>query len=166
MMADLAEVQKNDAAGKAAFEGLAKAKKKEIAAATGAIEAKLARLGDLKVELETSRNDLADTKEALEADSKFLKDLEENCAQKRKEWKAYKKMMGEELLALADTIKLLNDDDALDLFKKTLPSPSLLQVQVSSKYLKQRALAVLSQTKRHHKKDFRLNLISMALRGK
>merc|ERR1719181_1561933 len=30
-------------------------------------------------------------------------------------------MQGEELLALADTIKILNDDDALELFKKTLP---------------------------------------------
>ena len=28
-------------------------------------------------------------------------------------------MCGEELVALSDTIKILNDDDALDLFKKT-----------------------------------------------
>ena len=31
------------------------------------------------------------------------------------------KMQGEELLALADTSKVLTDDDALDLFKKTMP---------------------------------------------
>ena len=31
-------------------------------------------------------------------------------------------MRAMELAALADTIKVLNDDDALDFFKKTLPS--------------------------------------------
>ena len=34
------------------------------------------------------------------------------------------RVRAEELVALADTIKILNDDDALDLFKKTLPSAS------------------------------------------
>merc|ERR1719446_900422 len=67
-------------------------------------------------------NDLEDTKEDLAESKKFLADLDVNCANKKKEWAAYQKMQGEELLALADTIKVLNDDDALELFKKTLPS--------------------------------------------
>jgi len=65
-------------------------------------------------------------------------------------------------LALADTVKLLNDDDALDLFKKTLPTPSLIQLTTTSKAVKARALAVIKKVKG----DFRLNLISLALRGK
>ena len=35
--------------------------------------------------------------------------------------KKWCKTRTEELLALADTIKMLNDDDALELFKKILP---------------------------------------------
>ena len=57
-----------------------------------------------------------------------------------------KKLRAEELVALADTIKILNDDDALDLFKKTLPSPagsSFMQVQVTEKSMRTRAATML-----------------------
>merc|ERR1719359_885489 len=72
----------------------------------------------------------------------------------------------EELLAIADTIKLLNDDDALELFKKTLPTPSLLQLQSGSRAMKQRALAALEQASQGIKRDYRIDLISLALKGK
>ena len=45
-----------------------------------------------------------------------------------------------ELVAIAETIKILNDDDALDLFKKTLPSPSLLQIANREKEVRAQAL--------------------------
>jgi len=65
-------------------------------------------------------------------------------------------------LALADTVKLLNDDDALELFKKTLPAASLLQLATSGQAVKSLALAALQKGSG----DFRLNLISLALKGK
>ena len=52
-------------------------------------------------------------------DQKFLADLDKNCAQKKEEYAARVATRNEELLALADTIKILNDDDALEIFKKT-----------------------------------------------
>merc|ERR1740129_1184125 len=48
------------------------------------------------------------------------------------EWEARSKTRAEELVALADTIKILNDDDALLVFKKTLPSSSASLLQVTS----------------------------------
>merc|ERR1712151_72888 len=72
-------------------------------------------------------------------------------------------MGSEELLALADTIKILNDDDSLELFKKTLPTPSLLQTMVQGKETRNRALVALKMSTGH--KDSRLALIAMALRG-
>merc|ERR1719271_1586639 len=72
------------------------------------------------------------------------------------------KLRAQELFALAGTIKILNDDDALELFKKTLPTPSLLQVAATSKAVKANALIALQQSKG----DFRLNLIALALKGK
>merc|ERR1719235_1428325 len=97
----------------------------------------------------------------------MLRNLATNCKTKKQEFEAFKKLQAEELVALADTIKLLNDDDALDLFKKTLPSSSLIQMQTSSsKALRQRALAALQQASEGDKHDYRVNLISLALKGK
>ena len=72
------------------------------------------------------------------------------------------KTQSEELLALADTIKVLNDDNALELFKKTLPgsSASFMQVTVSSKAMQQKALAILAQVN-----SPRVDLLEVALRG-
>jgi len=52
-------------------------------------------------------------------------------------------------VALAETIKVLNDDDALELFKKTLPSASasLLQVEQGTSAIRSKALAVLRSAK-------------------
>merc|ERR1719281_857584 len=145
---------------------LADAKAKEIEAATKAIEEKLGRIADLGVKVAEMKNDLEDTKEGLEEDKKFLADLDKNCALKEKEWALYKKTMAEELLALAETIKILNDDDALELFKKTLPTPSLLQVQVTQGEVRQRALAALKAARAPGRADPRLDLLELALSGK
>jgi hypothetical protein len=70
-------------------------------------------------------------------------------------------------LAIADTIKILNDDDALDLFKKTLPSSSFLQTTGSIRILKRRALAVLDAARSKRKlPEPRLDFIALALQGK
>merc|ERR1719473_495901 len=75
-------------------------------------------------------------------------------------------MQGEELLALADTIKILNDDDALELFKKTLPgsASSLVQVAVTDLVVQKKALTAL-KSMRLNGKDPRVDLLEVALRG-
>jgi len=129
---------------------------------TKEIESKTARIGELGVELVTLKEDLDDTKKSLAEDKKFLAELQQSCGTKEAEWEERCKMRSAELLAIADTIKILNDDDALELFKKTLPAPTLLQLQVSSKEMARRAMKVLS----HRKGDPRIRFISLALRGK
>merc|ERR1719310_723661 len=148
------------------FNGLVTAKTKEINALTKEVESKTARIGELGVELVTLKEDLDDTTKSLTEDEAFLKDLDKSCATKEDEWAARQKIRAEELLALADTIKILNDDDALELFKKTLPSASLLQLKTNGKAIKQRALVALQQANQGEKQDVRINLISLALKGK
>merc|ERR1740117_2447151 len=148
------------------FDGLVSAKTKEIHALTKAIESKTSRIGDLGVQLVTLKEDLDDTTKSLGEDTAFLKDLDNQCKTKEAEWATRQKIRAEELLALADTIKLLNDDDALELFKKTLPSASLLQLKTSSPMVKQRALAALQQASQGDNHDFRINLVSLALKGR
>merc|ERR1719487_445217 len=124
MEKDLAEMIATEESAKSAYEQLMAAKQKEKAAATAAIEDKTGRKGDAAVSLAELKNDLKETKEGLAEDKDFLANLDKNCALKTKEWEAYQKTMAQEQLALADTIKMLNDDDALDLFKKALPGAS------------------------------------------
>merc|ERR1719284_2281711 len=131
MNADLGDATNSENAAIIAYEELMAAKTKEVNACTAAIEEKMVRLGDLQVSIVEMKEDLDDTGKALLEDKKFLADLDKNCALKTEEHQSNMKLRGEELLALADTIKILNDDDALELFKKTLPSSaSFMQMQV------------------------------------
>merc|ERR1719277_820529 len=125
------------------FDGLIAANNKQIEAMTAAIEEKSVRVGEVAVSVVNMKGDLKDTEKSLIEDQKFLADLKKNCGTKEAEWEETKKMRSEEILALADTIKILNDDDALELFKKTLPgSASFVQLR-SVAGVRQRALQIL-----------------------
>jgi len=75
-----------------------------------------------------------------------------------------------ELTALAETIKILNDDDALELFKKTLPAPGvgLMQVRVSSRDMRDRAVSGLRRARQAGNRQDRtkLDLIMLSLSGR
>jgi len=149
------------------FEELMAAKKKEVEALSKDIEKKLQRSGDLGVEIAQMKNDLGDTQETLAADKEFLANMEKNCETKKKEWEVIVKTRAEELAALADTIKILNDDDALELFKKTLPSASsLMQIQVSVSATKKQALSMLKQFMKQQISHDHVGFIALALEGK
>merc|ERR1719183_2252567 len=128
----------------------------------------MVRLGELQGSIVEMKEDLDDTGRSLLDDKKFLANLGKNCALKQKEHDENTKLRSEELLALADTIKILNDDDALELFKKTLPgaSASLVQVQVGMKSQVQQALAVVRAAQGGRGPRPELNFIALALQGK
>merc|ERR1719498_1456072 len=110
----------------------------------------------------------ASLEKATSEENSSVKDFNALVAAKTKEdeWATRQKVRAEELVAIADTIKILNDDDALELFKKTLPTPSLLQVKSNGAATKKRALVALQQANQGVKRDYRLDLISLALKGK
>jgi len=150
------------------YDGLTAAKTKEIEAATAAIEKKSTRTGELAVSIVEMKNDLEDTEAALAEDKAFMADLKKNCDTKTAEWDDIVKTRSEEVVALSETIKLLNDDDALDLFKKTLPSPasSFVQVKVTSGSVRARALAVIHAAQKLSKPSRQqLDFIALALHG-
>jgi len=148
------------------YEEMMAAQKKELETLQRQIEQELMRIGDLGVELASMSEDLDDTKSAMKSDKGFLEELDKSCATKSKEWEMIKKTRVEELKALADTIKLLNDDDALELFKKSLPaeSESFLQMQVNKAAQRTQALALLRSPRRPAHPQ--LDLIALALQGK
>merc|ERR1719201_2957493 len=124
MSKTLADITADEKAAATSHDELVTAKTKEIQALSKAIETKSKRVGELAVEIVMMKNDLSDTQAALLDDKKFYADLKTNCATKEDEWGEIQQMRAMELVALADTIKILNDDDALELFKKTLPGAS------------------------------------------
>jgi septal ring factor EnvC (AmiA/AmiB activator) len=143
------------------------AKEKEVNALTKSIEEKMVRLGKLQVDIVEMKEDLDDTAKAFLEDKKFLADLDKNCALKTKEHEENMKLRSEELLALADTIKVLNDDDALELFKKTLPaSASFMQLKVTISEQRRQALAAIRAAPRTGGGRPGLNFIALALEGK
>jgi len=157
------------------YDELFAAKTNEVEILTAQIEAEQARIGELGVEIAMMENDMENSKKSAAEDTKFLAELGTNCAKKEKEWDEIEKMRFEELTALTETIKMLNDDDALEVFKKTLPSAavSLLQVQVSAATLRTQALTALRGTA-HSETESRdahlparpqVDLIALALRG-
>merc|ERR1719420_1819146 len=126
MEADLAETERSEAESKTTYETLMTSKKSEIEAAGKAIETKSARLGTVAVEIVQGKADLEKTQVAVEEDTQFKANLKKNCATKQKEWDERQKVRAEEIKAISETIEMLNSDDALELFKKTLPATTAL----------------------------------------
>merc|ERR1719253_1153865 len=153
------------------FEQLAAAKKAEIAAASEAIESKTARQGSLAVLIATTGDDIEDTTRELSENEAFLANLSAQCAQKKTEWEERCKIRTQEIAAVSEAIKVLNDDDALDLFKKTL---SLEQGPLAAQYgfmqrntrssVASRALQMLGAVK--SSKQTELGLVTFALKAK
>jgi len=161
--ADLKAAKEAEATAVNEFEALVAAKKKEIEALTLSIEAKLTAVGELGMSIVQMKADFEELAGSLLEDKQMLKELESGCATKDAEYAERVKTRNEELAALAETVKILNDDDALELFKKTLPKPgaSFMQVQVNSADMRARALGEIRKVS-----DRRLNFLVLALRGK
>merc|ERR1719387_376933 len=111
MEKDFADCIAKEEAAIKSFDEMMAAKTKQVNALTAAVEAKLTRLGEVGVEIVNLKEDLDDTTKSLEEDKKFLADLQDNCGTKEKEYAIVVKTRSEELLAIAETIKILNDDD-------------------------------------------------------
>merc|ERR1719316_1323239 len=168
MEKDLGEAEAAESTALKDFEALTAAKEKQVATLTKEIESKMMRSGEAGVELANMQEDLSDTQKSLTEDKKFLVDVKTDCKTKEAEKETNDKTRADELLALADTIRLLNDDDALELFKKTLPGASaLIQLESTAADAKGRALTFIQEAQRTGKGNaVNLDLIAMALKGK
>merc|ERR1719159_1743033 len=109
MAKDLAEPEATEASAIKASGELMAAKGKEVDLLTTAIETKMEQIGELGVSVAQMKNDLTDTEAGLMEDKQFLADLEKGCSTKTAEWQEAEKMRAEELKAISETIKILND---------------------------------------------------------
>merc|ERR1719472_351788 len=105
----LAEVEEEEAGQVKSYDELMAAKAKQVEALTAAIEKKSVMIGELQVSIVTMKNDLTETEAALIADKKFIADLSKSCETKKAEMEERVKTRSEELVAIQETIKILND---------------------------------------------------------
>merc|ERR1719388_364133 len=124
---DVAELEKSEAASVAGFTDMKASKEKEIEFADESIESKKERVGTLAVDIVKGKDVVEDSAAEAAAAKKFAATLEEQCSAKKKEWAETCKMRAEELAGIGEAISILTDDDALDVFKKTLPAAALVQ---------------------------------------
>merc|ERR1719240_1700395 len=129
---NLADMQADEKKAVTEFAELKEAKTSEIAAGEEMSKEKTALLGKTKVQLAEAKEDLEDTTGAMEADQAFLVDLKERCSVSDKEWEERSKTRALEIAAVGETIKILTDDDAHDLFASTL---SFLQLSSTRRTL-------------------------------
>merc|ERR1719453_532361 len=132
MEANLADATADEAKAVAGFADLEASKKKEIEVATESIESKTVRSGELAVSVVQTKDALEDTIQEVADNEKFSSQLDEQCAAKQKEWAVRQKARADEVQAISEAIGILNDDDALDVFKKSMPSDAAAFLQRSS----------------------------------
>merc|ERR1719454_1548132 len=129
------------------------------------------RAGEVAVEIVQTQDDVEDTEAEVAETEAFLADLGKQCAAKKASWGERQAMRAQEVDAISQAIKILNDDDALDLFKKTSPSFTqtgmgfLQKSSKSSNVLRAKGMLVsLAQVSRSHQTQ--LSLIASALKSK
>merc|ERR1719321_1062117 len=128
---DIASLTKDEEAAVAGFTSMKASKEKEIEFADESIESKKERIGALAVSVVQLKDVIEDSaKESADA-KKFAATLEVQCKEKKAEWDARCKARSDEIAAIGEAIGILTDDDALDTFKKAVPS-ALVQEDTSS----------------------------------
>eukprot|EP00930_Biecheleria_cincta_P055029 TRINITY_DN413_c0_g1_i3.p1 TRINITY_DN413_c0_g1~~TRINITY_DN413_c0_g1_i3.p1 ORF type:complete len:648 (-),score=233.69 TRINITY_DN413_c0_g1_i3:29-1972(-) len=159
---DVAE-DKNGAEQYLALKG---SKQKSVKTVLAQMARKAKKIGDLKVELVNLKHMTKDGGKALAENKKMLAELTKDCAQRAAEQEEKKVIRAEEQKALQDTIKMLNDDDALDLFRKAVKTPSFLQMDTAREQAREQAKQIVNSLRSSTGNRPELSLISLALAGK
>jgi len=160
MQKDMEEAAATEETAKKEFAVMVKAKEQQIVALGKQIQAKTSRLGEVSVQIVDLQEDRDDTSKQLKEDTALYNSLKKNCAARKDAFAEEEGTRSEEQIAIADTIKFLNDDDARGLFTKTFPtsSASFLQVQAKhhSRDRRHQALKVLGKVRGPHAAKFAL----------
>ncbi|CAJ1338401.1 unnamed protein product [Effrenium voratum] len=109
---------------KEAFEGMATAKRSQVATLAAELEAKITRIGEMSVDMVNKQEAIDDSSKKLQEDTKLLADSKETCQQQEQDWQLRTETRNEELQAIQETLKILTEEAAGVL----QTAPSFLQV--------------------------------------
>merc|ERR1719393_1038035 len=127
MEKDLSELQAQEKKDFEGFNDLKAAKTSEISINEKSVITKDKRLGELALEISEAKHALEDAEEEKANAEKFKANMKEQCATVEKDKAMREKMRADEIAAISEAVGILNDDDALEVFKKAVPSAALVQ---------------------------------------
>jgi len=119
MTRDNAKAIEQEKAASTGYADLKGAKDEEINIAAESIETKEKRVGELTVSISQNTDALEDAKNENADATKFLATLKKQCTEKKGAWEARLKLRNDEITAIGEAIKILTEDEAVDVFKKT-----------------------------------------------
>merc|ERR1719163_2787810 len=128
---NLAQSQKEESENQAAYEDLKAAKTEEITAGQAQLDTKTNELAATEEKNAQSKQDLDDTRNSLDADSKFLANLKETCANVDAEYEERTKTRQLEIQAVSKALAFLSSDEAHALFSSTFSAASFVQTESS-----------------------------------
>merc|ERR1719152_1006032 len=142
---NLANSQKEEMQSQKDYEDLKAAKDEEIAAGQSLSDTKTGELATTDEKNAQSKENLEDTRETLAADTKFLANLKETCANMDSEYEERTKTRQLEIQAVSKALAFLSSDEAHDLFTRTF-NPALVQTQSAASSKRRNAISkVLAQ---------------------
>jgi len=163
----LKDAEKKEADAIAEHEKLMKSKEKQKTEAEEALEKMENETGARALNKEEAKSELKELQSQVEADEGFIKQTEEELAEKKEEWKIRKALRTAEVAAFSKAIAILNNDDARDLRKRSFKSQGYMLLQegstVSSSFKRITSAAAVLRQAAHAGKDVRLGVLAARL---
>eukprot|EP00746_Dinoflagellata_sp_MGD_P160825 gnl/MRDRNA2_/MRDRNA2_87753_c0_seq1.p1 gnl/MRDRNA2_/MRDRNA2_87753_c0~~gnl/MRDRNA2_/MRDRNA2_87753_c0_seq1.p1 ORF type:complete len:889 (+),score=260.98 gnl/MRDRNA2_/MRDRNA2_87753_c0_seq1:92-2758(+) len=132
MSNDLDSLRKTEQAGEDEYLSMKQEKERQVKAAMEAQRDKQQRVGALALSLQDAQDTLEDAQNELEKAQEYLAAMQEQCSRKEKDRAMRKEIRNEEIVAIGEAMKVMNDDDARETVNKALPRTSLLQRRTSA----------------------------------
>jgi outer membrane murein-binding lipoprotein Lpp len=158
---NLANSQQEETANQKAYEDLKAAKEEELAAGTTSVETKTQERATADTKNAESKEDKEDTEESVAADTKFLADVKEKCANMDAEYAQRTKDRQLETEAVTKALSFLTSDEAQELFARTTAASFVQKQQASAR--REKIARAISRAG-GHARDPRLSAIAMKVR--
>jgi len=115
---NLSTAQKDELKAKEDYEALAAAKEKSVTVGKEKLDAMQAEDAGNAKALSDAKEDLELTRKTRTADVKFLRNLRVTCQNLDKEWELRSKTRSEEILAVAEALAIITEDDNREMLNK------------------------------------------------
>lgn len=172
----LSEVHANEKKSVSDFLAMKAATEAELTAVQADIEMKMERKSKQQVNNVAMQEDLDTSTEELAEDKTFYKETADKCKSVEDAYRDHQASRSAELVALADTIAVLSNDDSLETIKKAAmnsaepgAAASFLQVRAATSMDRRKEalkLLRLARAARHNRYSAKLDLLELALRGR
>merc|ERR1719352_584923 len=113
-MADLKETEAKDAQAVTDFEAMMADLKESLKTEEDNAKRKTAEAGENKKALAAAKTSLEDNENTLASDTDFLANVKKTCKEMDEQWSVARKTRKEEILAVAEAIQILTEEEAND----------------------------------------------------